>query len=139
MGGAYEFTKCASANLREKDDTLNPTIGGFVAGSMLGLRCTSPSSAASPQSTNTVTVRSLPAVLGYGAMLATTLGVFNYTGGKLTAPYEEEAIDRVGEKERMRKARRRPVEETVHELGEGRGEFLLLAALWRRMGERVVC
>ncbi|KAF2481961.1 mitochondrial import inner membrane translocase subunit Tim17 family protein [Neohortaea acidophila] len=106
MGGAYEFTKCASANLREKDDTLNPTIGGFVAGSMLGLR-----------------FRSLPAVLGYGAMLATTLGVFNYTGGKLTAPYEEEAIDRVGEKERMRKARRRPVEETVHELGEGRGVY----------------
>lgn len=45
MGGAYEFTKCASANLREKEDTLNPTIGGFVAGSMLGLRCASPSPA----------------------------------------------------------------------------------------------
>lgn len=39
MGGAYEFSKCAAANLREKDDTWNPTIGGFFAGSMLGLRC----------------------------------------------------------------------------------------------------
>lgn len=63
-------------------------------------------------------------------MLATTLGGFNYTGGKLTSPYEEEAIDRVGEKERMREARRRPVEETVHELGEGRGESLLLLRLF---------
>ena len=41
MGGAYEFTKSATANLREKDDTYNPTIGGFFAGSILGLRCMS--------------------------------------------------------------------------------------------------
>jgi hypothetical protein len=43
MGGAYEFCKNASANLREKDDALNQAFGGFVAGSMLGLSCTSPS------------------------------------------------------------------------------------------------
>lgn len=42
MGGAYEFAKCASANLRRKDDSWNPAIGGFFAGSMLGLRCTPP-------------------------------------------------------------------------------------------------
>jgi hypothetical protein len=41
MGGAYEFSKCASANLREKNDTYNSAIGGALAGSMLGLRCTS--------------------------------------------------------------------------------------------------
>lgn len=40
MGGAYEFSKCASANLREKDDALNSAIGGFFSGTMLGLRCT---------------------------------------------------------------------------------------------------
>ena len=39
MGGAYEFVKVASANLREKDDSWNPTLGGFVAGATLGLRC----------------------------------------------------------------------------------------------------
>ena len=39
MGGSYEFFKTASANLREKDDAYNASIGGFVAGSMLGLRC----------------------------------------------------------------------------------------------------
>lgn len=40
MGGAYEFTKSASANLRQKDDTYNTAIGGFFSGTMLGLRCT---------------------------------------------------------------------------------------------------
>ncbi|KAK1040194.1 hypothetical protein LTS16_010583 [Friedmanniomyces endolithicus] len=41
MGGAYEFTKNASANLREKDDAYNPAVGGFFAGTLMGLRCTS--------------------------------------------------------------------------------------------------
>jgi len=40
MGGAYEFSKTASANLREKDDAWNPAVGGFFAGTMMGLRCT---------------------------------------------------------------------------------------------------
>ena len=39
MGGAYEFCKSASANLRQKDDAMNQAFGGFVAGSMLGLSC----------------------------------------------------------------------------------------------------
>jgi len=39
MGGAYEFSKNASANLREKDDAWNPALGGFFAGTMMGLRC----------------------------------------------------------------------------------------------------
>lgn len=38
VGGSYEFTRFASANLREKDDSLNTAIGGFLAGSVLGLR-----------------------------------------------------------------------------------------------------
>ena len=38
-GGAYGFSKAAAANLREKDDSWNPTIGGFIAGAVLGLRC----------------------------------------------------------------------------------------------------
>lgn len=38
MGAAFEFTKNASANLREKDDAWNPALGGFTAGSLMGLR-----------------------------------------------------------------------------------------------------
>lgn len=34
------FVKDASANLREKDDTWNTTIGAFLGGGVLGLRCT---------------------------------------------------------------------------------------------------
>lgn len=40
VGGAFEFTRKASANLREKDDHYNTAIGGFVAGSLLGIRST---------------------------------------------------------------------------------------------------
>ena len=39
MGGTYEFVSTASANLREKNDTWNPTVGGFFAGSVMGLKC----------------------------------------------------------------------------------------------------
>ena len=39
MGGTYEFVKYASANLREKDDSYNTAIGGFLAGGILGLKC----------------------------------------------------------------------------------------------------
>lgn len=39
VGGTYEFTRFAAANLRERDDSLNTAIGGFLAGSVLGLRC----------------------------------------------------------------------------------------------------
>lgn len=42
VGGTYEFTRFASANLRERDDSLNTAIGGFLAGSVLGLKCELP-------------------------------------------------------------------------------------------------
>ena len=38
-GGIYGFSKAAAANLREKNDSWNPTIAGFLAGAVLGLRC----------------------------------------------------------------------------------------------------
>lgn len=38
MGLSYEFIRTASANLREKEDSWNHALGGFVAGSMVGLR-----------------------------------------------------------------------------------------------------
>lgn len=38
-GGTYGFSKAVAANLREKDDSWNPTIGGFLSGAILGMRC----------------------------------------------------------------------------------------------------
>ena len=39
MGGAFEFTRLAAANLREKDDSWNPAIGGFFGGAVAGMKC----------------------------------------------------------------------------------------------------
>ncbi|GAB7363301.1 hypothetical protein MBLNU230_g3582t1 [Neophaeotheca triangularis] len=106
MGGAYEFTKLASANLREKDDAWNPTFGGLAAGAMLGLR-----------------FRTAPAVVGYSFGLAVALGAFSYTGGKLSGYQRDPTVDEVSRKEYLRKNRRRPIDEIVTELGEGRGIY----------------
>lgn len=42
MGGTYEFTKFAAANLRQKNDSLNPALGGLLAGSVLGFKRKNP-------------------------------------------------------------------------------------------------
>lgn len=39
VGGTFEFARIASANLREKNDSWNSAIGGFLAGGIIGLRC----------------------------------------------------------------------------------------------------
>ncbi|KAI9884278.1 MAG: hypothetical protein M1823_003933 [Watsoniomyces obsoletus] len=106
MGSAFEFTKAASANLREKDDSWNPAIGGFVGGAILGLR-----------------LRTIPAVLGYGASAALLLGVFDYTGSSFGGYAVDRDVDHVERKEQLRRNRRRPIQETVDELGEGRGVY----------------
>lgn len=71
------------------------------------------------------TVRSLPAVLGHGVGLAVILSAFNYTGGRLEGYRRDPDVDEVSRKEYMRKNRRRPEEEIVNELGEGRGTYIL--------------
>ncbi|MCJ1378027.1 hypothetical protein MMC17_001123 [Xylographa soralifera] len=106
MGGTYEFSKLASANLREKDDSWNTAIGGFLAGSVLGMR-----------------FRTMPAVLGYGAGLAVFLGTFDYTGGVLTGYEKDPNVDEYDRKEQLRKSRRMPIQETINDLGEGRGIY----------------
>ena len=67
-------------------------------------------------------VRSAPAVMGYGSALAVIIGAFTYTGGRLQGFRRDPDVDEVSRKEHLRKNRRRPVEGTVHELGEGRGK-----------------
>ena len=37
-GGVYEFSRRAAANLREKNDHYNETIGGFLGGATMALR-----------------------------------------------------------------------------------------------------
>ncbi|KAI9052486.1 hypothetical protein LZ554_003830 [Drepanopeziza brunnea f. sp. 'monogermtubi'] len=106
MGGTYEFTRFASANLREKDDSLNTALGGFLAGSVLGLR-----------------FGTTPAVLGFGALSAVVLGAYDYTGGALTGYGKDSEMDEFERKEILRKNRRRPIDQTISEIGEGRGVY----------------
>jgi hypothetical protein len=37
MGASFGFISTVSANLRERDDSWNIALGGFAAGSMVGL------------------------------------------------------------------------------------------------------
>lgn len=124
MGGAYEFTRIASANLRQSNDTYNEAIGGFFGGAMLGLRCT-PSNPHPMGAilTNTAPVRSIPAVLGYGAALSVVMTAFQFSGGSLFGA-KDQSVDEYERKEALRRNRRRPIQETLEELGEGRGTSL---------------
>ncbi|KAI1917412.1 hypothetical protein LOZ39_000404 [Ophidiomyces ophidiicola] len=106
MGGAYEFVKTASANLREKEDHWNATWGGFFAGAAMGLK-----------------VRSFPAIIGYGATVATVLGVFEFTGGKLSGFSLTPTEDDFDRRQALRTNYRSPGEETIALLGEGRGIY----------------
>ncbi|KAL4921634.1 hypothetical protein BDW62DRAFT_208220 [Aspergillus aurantiobrunneus] len=104
MGGTYEFVKTSSANLRETEDHWNVALGGFFSGSILGLRA-----------------RTFPALLGYGAALATAMGVFEYTGGSLLGRKKDPNVDEFERREQLRTQWRTPGEQTLAELGEGRG------------------
>ncbi|KAH8668721.1 hypothetical protein BX600DRAFT_510790 [Xylariales sp. PMI_506] len=99
------FTRDATANLREKDDAFNGTVGAFVAGSLLGLKS-----------------GRMPQILGWGAVAAVVQTAYEFTGSSLKGKkVESEFADEFERKEHLRKNRRRPIEETVAELGEGRG------------------
>ncbi|KAB5575290.1 hypothetical protein GE09DRAFT_1052878 [Coniochaeta sp. 2T2.1] len=102
-GGAFQFTKNASANLREKDDHYNSAIGGFFSGAVVGI----------PK-------RSMPMILGYGALFSVVTAVFDYTGRSLKGARKTQELDEFDRKEYLRKNRRRPLEETLAEVGEGR-------------------
>jgi hypothetical protein len=50
------------------------------------------------------------------------LYAFDFTGGKLSGYDRDPEVDEYERKEQLRKNRRRPLEETVADVGEGRGE-----------------
>lgn len=70
-----------------------------------------------------VIVGRTPAVLGYGLLCAVVLGTYDYTGGALTGYMKNPEEDEFDRKEYLRKNRRRPIEQTIQELGEGRGRL----------------
>ncbi|KAI2627679.1 NADH-ubiquinone oxidoreductase 213 kDa subunit [Hypoxylon sp. NC1633] len=106
LGTVYLFSKDAAANLREKDDTLNTTIASFLGGATIGLR-----------------TGRMPPILGFGAAFSVVMSAYEFTGGSLRGRPRTEApeMDEYDRKEALRRNRRRPMAETIAELGEGRG------------------
>ncbi|KAL8872079.1 MAG: hypothetical protein Q9174_002230 [Haloplaca sp. 1 TL-2023] len=69
------------------------------------------------------TIRSFPAILGFGAALSVLQFAFDYTGGKFTGYAKDAEVDEYERKEQLRRNRRRPIEQTLQEMGEGRGIY----------------
>jgi hypothetical protein len=67
---------------------------------------------------------STPAVIGFGALTAILMGAYDYTGGSLRGFAKDKESDDFERKEALRLNRRRPIEQTISELGEGRGTYL---------------
>jgi hypothetical protein len=64
----------------------------------------------------------MPRILGIGAAFSVVLTAFEFTGGNLRGKRTEvEGMDEYERKEYLRKNRRRPIEETIADIGEGRG------------------
>lgn len=55
-----------------------------------------------------------------GTITAVVMGVFDFTGGRLTGWGKDEDVDQFERKENLRKNRRRSGEETIAQLGDGR-------------------
>lgn len=64
---------------------------------------------------------SAPAMIGFGALTAVVMSAYDFTGGSLRGFKKDKEIDDFERKEALRLNRRRPIDQTISELGEGRG------------------
>jgi hypothetical protein len=103
-GITYVFTRNVTANLREKDDAYSSALGGLFAGAIVGVKG-----------------RTVASIIGMGVFTAVLTGGMTYTGGTLKGGLRDPDADKVAEKDLARKNYRSPVEQTIAELGEGRG------------------
>lgn len=58
--------------------------------------------------------------------MAVVIGLLTYSGGRLSGWKEDLDEDEYDRKEKLMKLRRRPIEETIRDVGEGRGLILQL-------------
>ncbi|KAF1920605.1 hypothetical protein BDU57DRAFT_508994 [Ampelomyces quisqualis] len=105
-GAAYQFTLDATSNLRQKDDCYSEAIAGFVSGTCVGIY-----------------KRSLPFMLGSGAGFSVVMTTFRYTSGFKGFGLDDLDDEEVERREALKKMRRRPLSETIEQLGEGRGIY----------------
>jgi hypothetical protein len=127
IGFTYTFVREVSANLREEDDWYNSMLGGFLAGGLVGAYSNN-----WPQRRSGIYVlmkidwtgRSIPGIIGLGVMSGVATSILTYTGGSLQAHHDPNR-DIYAEREALRKRYRVPADQTIAELGEGRGMLLL--------------
>merc|ERR1712000_612317 len=100
--GAFSVFTRTAMNLREENDPWSAGFGGFMMGAVLGL----PS-------------RRMPVVMGLGASTGVFQGMFYYLGNRYDTFYKED--DTFERKETIRRTTRLPLEQTISEIGEGRG------------------
>ncbi|KAL6852765.1 hypothetical protein ACO1O0_007313 [Amphichorda felina] len=98
----YCFIRGITLNLLEREDAWGGAIGGFAAGSVLGLG-----------------FKRFPAMLACGATFGALQGAFELFGGRVDSFKQED--DEFERKEIVRRTTRIPVEQTIAEIGEGRG------------------
>lgn len=67
------------------------------------------------------TVGRMSAVFKYGAFVSVVLGAFDFAGGLRGKKPEMEGMDDKERADYIRRNRRRPIEETIAHVGEGRG------------------
>jgi hypothetical protein len=65
----------------------------------------------------------MPGFVGFTVASAFTVGFFSWTGGSLLGRHADPDADLLAEKDKARKQYRVPVEQTIAELGEGRGIY----------------
>lgn len=63
----------------------------------------------------------MPSVLGNGLLLGVALAGAQYTGGAIFSHRPDPDEDKFAKKEEIRRRFRRPVNEMINEIGEGRG------------------
>ena len=63
----------------------------------------------------------MPSAMGNALMFGAVLGVMAFTGGTISQQSTEPDMDKAAYKEEMRRRHRRPINELVNEIGEGRG------------------
>lgn len=68
----------------------------------------------------------MPVMLGWGAVTAVIMATYDYTAGGLKGFKKINEVDEFERKETLRRNRRRPIEETIADVGEGRCELLQL-------------
>lgn len=78
----------------------------------------------------------MSAVVAWGAMTSIVISAYNFTGEKLSGAGQDD-LDSYEYKQQLRKNRRRPVEQTIEEIGEGRGESIIItnSCIWLLTGE----